>query len=513
MELKARWNGCSVFLHQGDITKLDVDAVVNAANPRLAGGGGVDGAIHRRGGPTILDECQAIIRRRGKILTAGEAVITGGGNLPARHVIHTVGPVYHQVKPEEAPLLLAACYHNSLALLRERGGGRIAFPCISAGAYGYPGAEACEVALRAVREELEGAGGVSEVVFCTFEEEDYEHYQQAFARSGGIERPASAGIAPVARYRGSLLGLAAGDALGTTVEFCQPGSFKPVETIIGGGTFSLAPGQWTDDTSMALCLAESLVERNGFDARDQMERYCRWHREGYMSSTGHCFDIGGATRAALIRFAGKAWKHEPPSPTPYCGSTDPNTAGNGSIMRLAPVPLFFARRPREAVLRSADSSRTTHAAPAAVDACRYLAALIVGAVRGESKETLLGDHYSPVAGLWHQAPLARSIAEVAGGSFKRRSPPEIQGTGFVVKSLEAALWAFAQSDDFRTGALLAVNLGDDADTTGAVYGQLAGAYYGEDAIPAEWRTVLTKAGLIGSLAERLHRAAQSLPAE
>ena len=271
---------------------------------------------------------------------------------------------------------------------------------------------------------------------------------------------------PIERYRGSLLGLAAGDALGTTLEFKRPGSFDPVEDIVGGGPFGLRPGEWTDDTSMALCLAESLIETFGFDPTDQLERYVRWRRDGHLSSTGRCFDIGVTVGSALSRFERMG--------EPYCGSTDPYSAGNGSIMRLAPVPLFFALDPRRAVARAADSSRTTHGAPEAVDACRYLAALIVGAVQGAAKEELLSDHYSPAPGLWDEEPLAPRIAEIAAGSFRRREPPEIRGTGYVVESLEAALWAFDRSSSFHDGALLAVNLGDDADTTGAVYGQLAG---------------------------------------
>jgi ADP-ribosylglycohydrolase len=303
----------------------------------------------------------------------------------------------------------------------------------------------------------------------------------------------------IERYRGCLLGLAAGDALGTTLEFRPPGSFSPIDDVVGGGPFGLKPGQWTDDTSMALCLAESLIECLGFDPADQMERYVRWYRQGHLSSAGWCFDIGGTTRSALLRYMNDR--------NPYAGPTGPTTAGNGSIMRLAPVPLFHAGSPAEAVARAADSSRTTHGAAEAVDACRYLAGLLVGAVRGASKEELLSDHYAPVPGLWNDAPLATRIAEVASGSFRRRDPPEIRGTGYVVESLEAALWAFDRSTNFRDGALLAVNLGDDADTTGAVYGQLAGAYYGEQAIPQPWRDRLAMRDVIESFAEKIHKAA------
>jgi ADP-ribosyl-[dinitrogen reductase] hydrolase len=299
----------------------------------------------------------------------------------------------------------------------------------------------------------------------------------------------------VERYRGCLLGLAAGDAVGTTLEFKPAGSFQPIDDMAGGGPFHLQPGQWTDDTSMALCLAESLAVRRGFDPNDQMTRYLRWWREGYLSSTGECFDIGNTVRAALAQFERTGES--------FSGSTDPHTAGNGSIMRLAGVPLLYARKPQEALEKSALSSRTTHATPTAVDACRYFGGLIVGAVNGVDKTTLLSQRYSPVTAYWDEYPLVPQIDEIAAGSFKRRQPPQIQGAGYVVKSLEAALWAFYHGDTFREGCLLAVNLGHDADTTGAVYGQLAGAYYGEAGIPESWRAKLAHRELICSLAERL----------
>ncbi len=306
---------------------------------------------------------------------------------------------------------------------------------------------------------------------------------------------------PIDRYRGCLLGLATGDAVGTTLEFEPPGTFTPIKDMVGGGPFGLQPGQWTDDTSMALCLAESLIEQNGFDPVDQLQRYLQWYRVGHLSSTGQCFDIGNTVRSALMRF-GRTGE-------PYCGSTDPRSAGNGSIMRLAPVPLFFAQNPEEAIEMSAESSRTTHGAETAVDACRYLGGLIVGAVNGASREELLSSYYSPIADYWDENSLVDDIDAIAAGSFKHRQPPEIRGTGYVVKSLEAALWAFYHSQSFEEGCLLAVNLGDDADTTGAVYGQLAGAFYGEQGIPQSWRDKLAHRDLIEYFAEQLFSLAQS----
>ena len=303
------------------------------------------------------------------------------------------------------------------------------------------------------------------------------------------------------RYRGCLLGLAVGDAVGTTLEFKPPGSFTPIEDMVGGGPFHLMPGQWTDDTSMALCLAESLIEQQGFDPVNQLQKYLQWYREGYLSSTGECFDIGNTTLDALRRFE--------KTQEPYCGSTSPRSAGNGSIMRLAPVPLFYAKSPLEAIEKSGESSRTTHGARTAVDACRYLGALLVGGVNGVTREELLSERYSPMPGYWEENPLVDEIDEIAAGSFKHRQPPEIQGSGYVVKSLEAALWAFYHSRSFRDGCLLAVNLGDDADTTGAVYGQLAGAFYGESGIPESWRSQLAYRQLIESMADQLFTLAQS----
>jgi ADP-ribosyl-[dinitrogen reductase] hydrolase len=301
---------------------------------------------------------------------------------------------------------------------------------------------------------------------------------------------------PLNRYQGCLTGLATGDALGTTLEFKSPGTFKPISDMLGGGPFHLQPGQWTDDTSMTLCLAESLVECQGFNPSDQMERYTRWYQVGYWSSTGACFDIGNTVAQALHRFARTS--------DPYSGTSDPYSAGNGSLMRLAPVPMVYANQPEKLDEYASLSSRTTHAAQTALDACRYYAALIAAALSGIDKATLLTVNFSLIPSLWERKPLHPEIAEIAEGSFKRRQPPLIKGTGFVVRALEAALWAFYHSRDFRSGCLLAANLGDDADTTAAIYGQLAGAYYGLAGIPAEWLEQLALRDEILDLAERCY---------
>jgi ADP-ribosylglycohydrolase len=300
------------------------------------------------------------------------------------------------------------------------------------------------------------------------------------------------------RFRGCLLGLAVGDAVGTTLEFKPPGSFKPITDMVGGGPFRLKPGEWTDDTSMALCLATSLVEKNGFDPKDQMDRYCRWWKEGYLSSNGRCFDIGQTVAQALQRYQKTG--------DPIAGSTSLDSAGNGCIMRLAPVPMFYFSDPDEALEKSAESSRTTHGATACLDACRYLAALLVGALSGCSKEQILSVCYTPVPGYWDRKPMVSEIDEIGRGSFKHKNPPEIQGTGYVVRSLEAALWSFYKTDSLEAAILKAANLGDDADTTAAICGQIAGAFYGESGIPKKWLERLAMRKEISAIADRLFKA-------
>jgi len=302
------------------------------------------------------------------------------------------------------------------------------------------------------------------------------------------------------RFYGAILGLAVGDALGVPLEFKDPGTFDPVTDMIGGGPFDLLPGMWTDDTSLALCLAESLAKKGGFDPVDQLKRYLKWYREGYLSSNGICFDIGNTTRQALTIFAKTGES--------YPGPDDEYSAGNGSLMRLAPVPLFYISNSLESIEKSGRSSCTTHKHSLAVDSCRYYGGLIHGAVIGKSKEGLLSPRYSPVDGYWEENPLALLVDEVACGSYKDKEPPKIRGRGYVVRSMEAALWAFHNSDSFEEGCLMAVNLGEDADTTGAIYGQLAGAYYGKCEIPERWLDKLVKLDLIENIIEELIMASK-----
>lgn len=290
------------------------------------------------------------------------------------------------------------------------------------------------------------------------------------------------------RYAGALLGLACGDAIGTTVEFSPRGSFQPVTDMTGGGPFALKPGQWTDDTSMALCLAESLLTKGGFDPADQMGRYLNWWKWGYLSATGHCFDIGMTVQDALSRFSY--------SGNPYSGSIKAQSAGNGSLMRLAPVVLFSHPDMNNVHKYAADSSRTTHGAPEAVESCQLFAEIISAALSGKPKNELL-------QGLQFK-PLLEKTAAIASGAFIAKPEAEIKGSGYCIASLEASLWCFFNTDSFEAAVLRAANLGDDADTTAAITGQIAGAYYGASAIRPDWVEKLSMREDIKEMANKLY---------
>ena len=304
------------------------------------------------------------------------------------------------------------------------------------------------------------------------------------------------------KFRGAMLGLACGDALGTTVEFMSRGAFEPLTDIVGGGPFGLKAGEWTDDTSMALCLAESLIANKGMELEDQLERYTFWWVHGENSVTGECFDIGNTVRGALESYALTL--------DPYSGSKDPMSAGNGSIMRLAPVPLFYASDPLGVMLiNCAFSSMTTHRALEAIYACKLMGYLIRGALTETTKEEALkiGDDYTQA--LTQFTPeCPSSIQEIADQEYTKKSLLEIRGSGYVVRSLEAALWCFYHSSNFEEGALLAANLGDDADTTAAVYGQIAGAFYGKKGIPNHWLKTLAWRKKITRIADQLYEYAE-----
>lgn len=304
------------------------------------------------------------------------------------------------------------------------------------------------------------------------------------------------------RQRGTLFGLAVGDALGAAVEFKMPSTFLEVTGYRGDGPHGLAPGEWTDDTSMALALADSIANA-GWDLNDQGRRYLAWWQHGEYSVNGRCFDIGITTRNALSRFSKTGDART-------SGDHSERASGNGSIMRLAPVPIryadLFPDQVEELFVPLVESSLPTHASPQCLSACVYLGLVLAGLIHGMPREEVLAPDWEPLQRVESMQALHPKVQEVAAGSFREKQPPHIAGTGYVVKSLEAALWAFHDAADFRQAVLRAVNLGDDADTTGAVCGQLAGAYWGESGIPEEWREGLARRDMIEKALDGLVRA-------
>ncbi len=330
-------------------------------------------------------------------------------------------------------------------------------------------------AINAVRQARPGA-------IETTEQERYVLALREVAEA--VQDRSSAGIQD--RAIGALLGLAVGDAIGTTLEFTTRDSYRPVTDMVGGGPFRLKPGEWTDDTAMALALADSLAESGGLDEADLMRRFVRWHEHGDYSCTGDCFDIGITTRQALDR-----WKR---TGNPVAGSTDPQKAGNGSLMRLAPVAIRYWRDRVALCDTAARQSKTTHGAPEAVDACVAYAEVLADAIQGRPRSEVLRSRLEPYAG---------AIAPVMAGSWRGKPRKDIRASGYVAHSLEASLWSVGRTGNFEEAVLLAANLGEDADTTAAITGQLAGALHGAKGIPQRWLDKLAWEARIREMADRI----------
>ena len=275
------------------------------------------------------------------------------------------------------------------------------------------------------------------------------------------------------RFLGALLGLAVGDAVSAATQYRKPGTFTPVGDMIGGGPFDLPRGGWSDDTAMALCLADSLLERNGADPRDQMERYRRWQQEGYLTSTGQCVGITASSARAI---AMAAWRRGA-----LFGSHDPSQLDPEPLSRVAPAVMFFFAASGQAVDQATEAARTTCQAPAVLDACRSLARALHAALSGQPKAIVL------------------EKAVQAIGNTPGRTATGISASA----ALTAAVAAFGATANFRDAILYAANLGGDSDVITAVCGQLAGAYYSVKAIPTSWHNGLMQKELIVSYADRL----------
>jgi ADP-ribosyl-[dinitrogen reductase] hydrolase len=293
------------------------------------------------------------------------------------------------------------------------------------------------------------------------------------------------------RFQGALVGLAVGDALAAHTQFRKPGSFAAVGDLLGGGPFDLPRGAWTDDTAMALLLAESLLAREGFDGHDQVQRFARWQREGYGSATGQCVGISASVARAL---ATAQYKRQP-----FSGSHDPEQLNKDPMSRVASPVMFYFADVAAAVARAVEAARITAQAPLVLDCVRLLAGMLHQALSGRDKNAVL----HPPRDIWMTSTTRPEVLALYDGSYSRRMPPDINGGGHILDALEAALWAFHHGETFREGALLAANLGRDSDVVCAAYGQLAGAYHGVSAIPGIWRNSLIKQEGVIDTADRL----------
>lgn len=303
------------------------------------------------------------------------------------------------------------------------------------------------------------------------------------------------------RAIGCFVGSVVGDAFGAAYEFRVRDKYE-VSPNMKTTVYALPPGSFTDDSSMALCLGTSLLERGGFDPLHQMQLYSKWRREGYMSSCPEkgCFDIGRATAMAIGRYdlegmmQERAGEARVPS-REYWGSQDPCLGGNGGIMRLAPIPIYYRNDPGAAREYAALSSKVTHDSPACLDAAEVMALVIVRLLAGADKRDALTTDFGEL-----RTEEVRAITE---GSFVNKTRDDIRTSGYVVHTLEAAMWALWHATSFEDGMMTLAAMGEDVDTVCAVYGAMAGACYGYGNIPRRWIESLQRRDLVEDIANRL----------
>jgi len=285
---------------------------------------------------------------------------------------------------------------------------------------------------------------------------------------------------------GTLIGLAIGDAMGAPYEFMNKNVYTPTKKYARGGWHNIDLGEYTDDTSMALCLANSLIECKEFDAYNQMQKYSQWYKNGYMSTRKYCFDIGNATRNSIDDFI--------LNDVAYSNVTRDNESGNGSIMRLAPIPIYYDNY-EEMINYAYLSSRVTHKSDESANSCIILASIIYNCYKYVDKITILenvvisNDSIKYILEEYHESILNGYL--------------DIIPTGYCVDTLNCAIKGFLYFDTFIDGLMYVISLGEDTDTVGAVYGQIAGAYYGLSQIPNYYKQNLMNYNMIFDIANKL----------
>jgi len=468
---------------KGDITELHVDAVVNAANESLLGGGGVDGAIHWAAGPELLEECRSLDG-----CPTGKAKITAAYKLPCRHVIHTVGPIWQGGEQGEAQLL-ESCYRSSLELAVNCSLHTIAFPAISCGVYGYPIELAATTAIGVCR-EYEDLYGL-EITFCLFSDSHLGVYQKLL-----LERSQKAPkISFEKRIQGSLLGAALGDALGVPVECVRREFLKknPLTGMQGGGTHNQPLGTWSDDTSLILCTLQSLLEK-GYDLQDMMHKFSLWRDKAYLSAHGEVFDIGHATEEALRKYSSGAPREE-------WGCCHDWQNGNASLLRILPLSLFVWKEPAgNAIEKSFLCSSLTHSHIRSQISCAYYTLMIRSLLDGSPLKQALRAANEDLRSFIPESE-EKHFIRLLDETIWDCSEDEISSSGYVVHTLEAALYCVNNSGSFTEAVLLAVNLGDDSDATACVTGALAGLLYGVDAIKPSWLSDLAGIDMLRQMAD------------
>jgi ADP-ribosyl-[dinitrogen reductase] hydrolase len=299
------------------------------------------------------------------------------------------------------------------------------------------------------------------------------------------------------RFVGAMLGLAIGDALSAGTQGKSAGELVAINGPVGGGPDNLPAGAWSDDTAMSLCLAESLLEKPGFDGRDQMARYRRWQAQGYLSATGVA---AGLTSNVAQALSAAQWRRQV-----FAGPHDPSKLDPDALTRTAPAVLYFFYDRAEAIRQSAEAARACSQVPVILAANRAVALMLHAALSGASRTEVFAPDTALLA-LPNGAD-AKRLAAILSADSTRIKPQDLQPQGNALDLLEAALWCLGNQEQLRSALLAAANLGGRSDIVTALVGLIGGAYYGADALPRDWLERMAQRDLVVGFAERLHAAA------
>jgi len=301
--------------------------------------------------------------------------------------------------------------------------------------------------------------------------------------------------------RGMILGLAVGDALGVPVEFERRESLKknPVTSMREFGTWEQPIGTWSDDTSMTIAAMDSIARRKRMDYQDIMENFLRWYEREEFTATGERFDIGNTTHAAIVRFSRRIL------PPVKCGSTEENSNGNGSLMRILPATLYLygtrGKISADELKIIHDFSALTHGHQISKIACGIYSLIAAQILNGKNISDAFALGMNDAKIFYGFDDEFKHFARLCDENFAALPEEEISSSGYVLATLEAALWCLLNADDYKSAVLAAVNLGRDTDTTGAVAGGLAGLLYGAENIPGDWLAVLKRRDYLEKLAD------------